>query len=535
MGLFQNPQTKIPLGGLRIMQKILLQKVIIKNSPAFKESSFEPTPNFNVFSGSSGAGKSVLMESILALFGLKESNAEILEATLELYGIPEELKGLIDEGEVTLTLTKKDKIRYFLNAQNIPKKKITEIFAPFLKYLGTKTYASFKEENLFFALDNFCITQNSQHKNLLTSYQKAFNAYQNAKSNLNKLQEESLKVNELKEFLQFEIQKLETLNPKKGEYEELLALKKEISKKEKISQSLQEVQEILNHSHKISNFLNLINYENDSILNAFSELESLCQQESERLNEIDNLNPEEILNRIEALSSLKHRYGGIDEAIEALKNKKEELQKYENLETFLKEAKNAFNQSQNSLQQNAKALLDSRNSHLQAFQQSLNTTLKKLKMPPATITLQELPLDSYNILGNANFIITLNTELKNLSAGEFNRFLLALLLTQSTQEKNQAIIILDEIDANLSGEESQGVAEILNQLSTNYQIFAISHQPHMPSLSSSHFLVQKHLEGSQIIPLDKNGRIQEIARMISGNKITKEALDFAAKCIENLQ
>ena len=89
--------------------------------------------------------------------------------------------------------------------------------------------------------------------------------------------------------------------------------------------------------------------------------------------------------------------------------------------------------------------------------------------------------------------------------------------------------------ANLSGEESQGVAEILNQLSTNYQIFAISHQPHMPSLSSSHFLVQKHLEGSQIIPLDKNGRIQEIARMISGNKITKEALDFAAKCIENLQ
>ena len=79
------------------MQKILLQKVVIKNSPAFKEVSFEPTPNFNVFSGASGAGKSVLMESILALFGLKESNAEILEATLELYGIPEELKGLIKD------------------------------------------------------------------------------------------------------------------------------------------------------------------------------------------------------------------------------------------------------------------------------------------------------------------------------------------------------------------------------------------------------------------------------------------------------
>lgn len=103
------------------------------------------------------------------------------------------------------------------------------------------------------------------------------------------------------------------------------------------------------------------------------------------------------------------------------------------------------------------------------------------------------------------------------------------------QEKNQAIIILDEVDANLSGEESQGVAEALKTLSENYQIFAISHQSHMPSLADTHFLVQKGAQGSKIIPLDKEGRIREIARMISGNEITKEALDFAMKCIEGNQ
>ena len=516
------------------MQKILIKKIVIKDSPAFKVACFEPSPFFNVFSGASGAGKSVLMESILALFGLKESNAQTLEATLELYGIPEEFQGLIDEGEVILTLTKKDKIRYFLNAQNIPKKKITEIFAPFLKHLGTKSYNSFKEENLFFALDSFCSAQDSKHKNFLEGYQNAFGAYQNAKNALKKLQEESLKVNELKEFLQFEIQKLETLNPKKGEYEELLVLKKEFSKKEKIAQSLQEIQGFLSQTHKISNFLNLIDCKNDSILNALNELETICQQESERLNEIESIDPEMILNRIEALSALKHRYGGVDEAIETLKNKKQELAKYENLDILLKESQNTLNQCQQSLKKNAKTLLESRNTHLASFTQALNNTLKNLKMPPANISLQEISPDLWGILGNVNFNITLNTELKNLSAGEFNRFSLALLLTQNTQTKNQSIIILDEIDANLSGEESQGVAEVLYQLSQNYQIFAISHQSHMPSLAHSHFLVQKQPQGSQITLLNKEGRIHEIARMISGSEITQEAIDFATKRLQNL-
>lgn len=516
------------------MQKILIKKIIIKDSPAFKEATLEPSPFFNVFSGASGAGKSVLMESILALFGLRECNAQTLEATLELYGIAEEFQGLIDEGEVVLTLTKKDKIRYFLNAQNIPKKKITEIFAPFLQHLGTKSANSLKEENLFFALDSFCAAKDSRHKAILQDYQESFSTYQDAKNNLKKLQEESLKVNELKEFLQFEIQKLEALNPKKGEYEELLLLKKEFSKKEKIAQSLQEIQDFLSQTHKVSNFLNLINHEDDSILNALGDLESLCQQESERLGEIEALNPEEILNRIEALSALKHRYGGIDEAIETLQSKKQELAKYENLDSLLKEAAHTLNQAQKSLESNAKSLLESRNSHLQDFIKSLNSTLKSLKMPPANLSLHEIPLESWSALGSTTLEITLNTELKNLSAGEFNRFSLALLLTQSTQAKNQSIIILDEIDANLSGEESQGVAEVLHKLSQNYQIFAISHQSHMPSLAHSHFLIQKQPQGSQITLLDKQGRIHEIARMISGNEITQEAIDFATKRLQNL-
>lgn len=203
------------------MQKLCLKQIIIKDSPTFKCASFSPSPHFNVFSGASGAGKSVLMESILALFGLRETNATLLEATLELRGIPQEFEGLIDEGEVVLTLSKKDKIRYFLNAQNIPKKKIQELFAPFLKHLSTKSYDATSEQNLFFVLDSFIESQTPNHKEILQNYKKSFLCFNEAKNALKTLQDEALKVAELKEFVRFEIQKLESLNPKKGEYEEL--------------------------------------------------------------------------------------------------------------------------------------------------------------------------------------------------------------------------------------------------------------------------------------------------------------------------
>ena len=91
------------------MQKLLLHQITIKDSPIFKQITFSPSAHFNVFSGASGAGKSVLMESILALFGLRECNAQVLEATLELQGFGEEFKGLFDEGEMILTLTKKSR------------------------------------------------------------------------------------------------------------------------------------------------------------------------------------------------------------------------------------------------------------------------------------------------------------------------------------------------------------------------------------------------------------------------------------------
>ena len=216
-----------------------------------------------------------------------------------------------------------------------------------------------------------------------------------------------------------------------------------------------------------------------------------------------------------------------------MESKKEELHSYENFENRLQEAQNYYQKAQENLHKQAKSLSQSRQNFLQEFTQTLNDALTQLKMPNALITLEEI---SPNLLGTQNLKLLLapNTPLKNLSSGEFNRMRLALLLTQKNTPHN-ALIILDEVDANLSGEESEGVALTLAQLSRDFQIFAISHQSHMPSLANEHFLIEKTPQGSQIKKLDKQGRIQEIARMISGKEITQEALDFAKLRLKDLQ
>jgi len=92
--------------------------------------------------------------------------------------------------------------------------------------------------------------------------------------------------------------------------------------------------------------------------------------------------------------------------------------------------------------------------------------------------------------------------------------------------------MLDEIDANLSGEESMSVAKVLRQLSKHFQIFVISHQPQLTSMGEQHFIVEKD-EYSTVRELSQQERIEEIARMISGDTVSTEAVSFAKELLES--
>jgi DNA repair protein RecN (Recombination protein N) len=145
----------------------------------------------------------------------------------------------------------------------------------------------------------------------------------------------------------------------------------------------------------------------------------------------------------------------------------------------------------------------------------------------------EIAESDFSINGKDEIQIKLNnTQLQKVSTGEFNRLRLAILALKSKfMNKNGGILMLDEIDANLSGEESMSVAKVLKQLSKHFQIFVISHQPQLTSMGNQHFLVHKKGDDSVVSELGYDDRINEIARIISGDSISIEAKKFAKELL----
>lgn len=518
----------------------MISRLLIKNSVAFDEVDLEFDGfegGFNVFSGASGSGKSVLMESLLGIFGLKDSNAEMIEASLDIslgeFGVDLGEFGLQEEDTLVLSILKKDKTRYFINRYGSSKKRLSEIVSSFAKHISSKGADELKTENILRVFDDFISAKNPTHKKLKDDFGTYYKNLLEAKEKLNILEEEEKNIQNLKEFAEFEIQKISSINPIEGEYERLLELKKTLSKKEKIQESIQEALEALEGANKISHTLSLMGKDSSNLQEALLDVRSMIDEEKEKLDDLEGVSPEEILDRIATLSDLNRRYGGITEALTHLKVQKQKLQDYENLsfnkETLLKDIESL----QKKCLEIAEKMTSHRQKYLGEFQKDILGFCNQLLLKTPNLSLEACELCHFGIEK-----ITLkleNTAVDMLSSGEYNRLRLVIMCIDSMINGSRGILVLDEIDANLSGQESEGVAKMLKTLSKTYQIFAISHQPHMPVLADSHYLVSKKEGKSEVRLLDKEGRIEEMARMISGANITKEALEFARKRLKESQ
>ena len=508
----------------------MIREILIKNSPVFKEIHLELSSGFNAFSGASGVGKSILMESILALFGQKDSNASVIEAHFD-RALELEDWGIESEDETILSILKKDKTRYFINSQSLSKNRVIDITSGFVKYLGSRN-AHIEDGYIRALLDSFIAQKSPDFAQALSAHAALFERTQSLEKELSALQQKEQQLEELKEFARFEIQKIESIAPESGEYDKLLAQKRLLSKAEKLGALAQLTDDFIDKADCAMQLLTLVERDSAFLQEALLELRNIVEDEKERLEDLLEIDAGALLERISQLSDIRKRYGSEEQALEYLAQKKVELQSYENLEQSKLALEKELALSRQKRDTNSQKLHDARAAFLADFEGALNALLEILHLRPSVLSLQETH-DAPS--GRDDVALCLkDTELKKLSAGEFSRVRLALMALEVGLREKVGVLILDEVDANLSGEESEGVAKILRMLAKSYQILAISHQPHIPTLCDRHFLVYKSKSGdnmSEIRQLDKDGQIQEIARMISGAKITKEALQFAAKAL----
>lgn len=507
----------------------MIERLYIKDSIAFSEVCIMPSAKFNIFSGVSGSGKSVLMEGILALFGLKECNANIIEANFaesSIAPLPEEF---LDDDELTLKIIKKDKAKYFLNSQNLSKKRAREIFTPFVRYITAHSVNELREQNLLCVLDS--LVEEKGYERLFSEFVSDFEMLLKKQGELEKLKDEEAHIADLREFALYEIAQIESVNPKLGEYEELLETKKSLSKKDKTLEKINALKPHIEAFDAIISCLEGIDKNKEVYGEILHEIEGEISAEAERLEGIDESCIEEVLNRLESLSNLVRKYGSIDSALSALSAKKADLERYNNISFNKSALEKEIANLRECVEKRAGQISKARANALPNFNKKLAFYCEKLKLNAPKITLSRKEISANG--GDKIDIFLKDSAIETLSSGEFNRLKLAIMCVDLT--KDCGILILDEIDANLSGSESEGVAEILSVLSKKYQIFAISHQSQMPAFADNHYLVSKKDGKSEVVLLDKEGRVNEIARMISGANITQKALNFAKEKLAHLK
>ncbi|EAJ4317456.1 DNA recombination protein RecN [Campylobacter upsaliensis] len=507
----------------------MISRILMKENLGFKEANLKLSEGLTVFSGLSGAGKSVLFKGILAAFGFGESEAKFVELELD-DKLDLESFGIESESENVFKMLKEKSTKYFINNQSIAKKSLQSLSKSFIKYLSVKDNNEFSNEKFLTLLDALESAKNPKFNETKEKFEQIFKEYNENSLKLNRVLEEERRIEELKELAQTHIEKISKINPKSGEYEELLKLKKRLSKRDKIEEAWNKVGGIFEYEKAVLDALNLSEVDANFFSECFNELRIIA--ENQKMEELD-FDIEALLDRISDLSYLIKRYESIEGALETLKLKKKELEHYENLSFEKKELELLNRDLKEKLEKKAHILSEARVRNLGVLEDFLNDYLAKLYMK--NLKLECVQNDEINLFGKDEIKLSVSeTKLKNLSSGELNRLRLAFIATEcKILNSGRGIIFLDEIDANLSGKEAMSIAKVLDELSRFYQIFAISHLPQLSSKAHNHFLVEKNGKQSYVKKLEKEERIKELARMVSGEQISDEALQFARTLFED--
>ncbi len=516
--------------GQPIQRGSMIDRFYARNLVGFETIDIDFEPGLVAITGPSGAGKSVFMGAILSIFGLSRMQADVAEAVLEKSPLLD-LQSFDDgESEIVIRALKKEKVRYLLNSLTISKKRLKEIASAVVRHISQRSNDELSADLLLELLDAMAASEDSAYAKRLESFHALYDEYIAKARKLDEMRADEKRVKELIEFAEFEISKIDELAPVPGEDEKLMELKRKLSKRERISEAIARASTIFESEDAVLEALGLIEGDTALFNEAMSMLHHDFELAEEMLDGLEEVDVKSVLDRIEALASLKRRYGSIEEALEYRAKKIEELRYYRNIDHELGSLETDTEKLLVALEKEARNISETRTLAAKKVERFANGYLQQLRMPPLRFDISLKPLDRSGM--DRVDIDMQGSSIQTLSGGEFNRIRLALLLCKSELAGGEGVLLIDEIDANVSGDESIAIARLLKMLSKNYQIIAISHQPHLSAAADQHLLVTKEKERSVARSLSRQERIDEISRMIAGEKGMEEAADFANKIIK---
>ncbi len=552
----------------------MLSSLKIENVAVIEKAEILFGDGLNILTGETGAGKSIVIDSINAILGertsreLVRSGADKAKVTAIFENVPQSVIDKLDEYDIdsdgdnslliTRVITTDGRNTCKINGHSVTVTMLKNIGRDLITICGQhdSQHLLLKEKHMEY------IDSIADCKELFDSYSAVFAEIKSVRKQLKKLlSNESDKERKL-EYLKFQIDELSGADIKIGEKDALLEEKKRYQNKEKIHNNLNICCNILDGDGEISGVVSNI----DALISSLRELSQFDSRFLEYADSVGNIkyiledcnscinnslgdteynhtDINSIEERLDILYRLSKKYGETEEDmlsyLENITNEYEEITLGDENARILQDK---YEELSEELFNRGCYLSDCRKQAASKFEEAVTEDLHYLDMPGAAFTAEFLDAPAtVNGIDDVEFLFTANSGqepkplVKIASGGELSRVMLAIRCALSDKDVVSSMVF-DEIDTGVSGRAALKIAYKLHELSKSKQVLCVTHLAQIAAYADNHFYIEKNVEeGStytKVSALDYNERVHEIARIIGGDIITQTTLKSAEEMIE---
>ena len=557
----------------------MLQVLKVFNFALIEQAEIEFSKGFNVLTGETGAGKSIVIDALSVVLGGRSSvdmirsgsdqfrveavfdlqqHSQVMDLLVE-QAIPVEEDGLMF---ISRAVSRQGKNTVLINGTHAPLSLLRSLGDQLLDMHGQhENQALLRPESYIDLLDGV----DSQLAALLAAYRNSYELWRQTKEKIASVDKDDRQRVQRIDMLKWQAEEIDAAKLGKTEEEELPRQIALLTNAEKISTSVGNAWSILSDGGRQGkNVTDLLQECRRNLENAarFDDaLFSYVQQLSDLVVQLEDVTPglRDYLGRIEfdpgklsrlqermdLIYRLKQKYGStVAEVISYGRNARQELENLERHDEILTGLRKQLSLQTMELEKQADSLSERRIQVAERMSQAIEAHLKDLGMPGGRFSILITSIDSYSASGkdqvrfefSANPGEELRLLAKVASGGELSRVALAIK-TVCARNDGAQVMVFDEIDAGVGGHTARRVAEKIGQVALNKQVLCITHLPQIASMADSHIHIEKKLIDNRtqtfVHRLPAQDRLEELARMIGGEPITKAGLENAAEMVRS--
>ena len=536
----------------------MISTLHIRNIGIIEDLSIDLNRGLNVLTGETGAGKTLIIDSLQIISGGRFSKDMIRKGEtnsfVELCMYEPENENSID-GNIIISreIQSNGKNMCKINGRMVTVNELKEFMSKFIEIHGQNDNQNLLDSKQHLQyLDGFI---GNKFINEKEEYKKLYNRYNEVKQELKENYGDDKERQRKLDLLKYQVNEIDEANLKIDEEIELEEKRKVMMNSEKIVENLQEADNLIAENsidsismairalEKIENIDKKYEKISSDLKSTYYELQELSRDISTYKDDVyfDEEENNYIEERLDLIYSLKRKYGNtIEEILTYLEETKKEIEHIENLEEYnnkLKKEKNELEEKMNIL---ACKIHETREKYAKDLSNSINIELEELEMKNAKINVHVDYIENeYFRTGKdiVSFYITTNVgedekELSKIaSGGEMSRTMLAIKRVLADSDK-MPVLIFDEIDTGISGKAASSVAKKLKAIAQKHQVLCISHLPNIAAIADYNYFISKNVKEertkTQIKLLKENEVIEEIARISSG-EINETTLKYATE------